>query len=39
MVARALKRLTKLCAIVMIAPPADALCTLAAPALTSADTS
>ena len=39
MVARALRRLTKLCAIVMLAPPAHAVRTLAAPALSVADTS
>lgn len=39
MVPRALRRLTKLYAIVMVAPPAQSVCSLAAPALTCADTS
>jgi hypothetical protein len=39
MVARAIRRLTRLCAIIMIAPPAHAVRTLAAPALINADTS
>ncbi len=39
MLARAQKRLTKLCAIILFAPPADAVHALAAPALMSADTS
>lgn len=39
MLARALKRLTRLCAIVMTTPPADAVRGLAAPVLASADTS
>jgi len=39
MLARAVRRLTRLCAIVMLAPPAAAVRSLAAPSLTSADTS
>ena len=39
MVPRALRRLTKLCAILMLAPPAHAVRSLAAPALSGPDTS
>jgi uncharacterized protein (DUF58 family) len=39
LVARALKRLTKLNAVVMCAPPAAAVVSLAAPALDAADSS
>jgi hypothetical protein len=39
LVKRAITRLTRICAIIMIAPPAEAVRTLAAPAAAAADTS
>jgi hypothetical protein len=39
LVRRALRRLTKLCAIILIAPPADTIVSLAAPSACAADTS